>query len=927
MMKTSITLSSALMLVAIFSLPGCQRDANLTEQEHIQRAKDFEDKGNLRGAVIELKNVIEKNPKSPQARLLLGQIYLKARMGAEAENELVKAEKLGVSREIIQIQLGEALLLMGEYQRVLNEIQAGSQTSKINLARIQQIRADALLNQRKLKEACNLYQQSMDTERNNPPTYWGLAKCAVAEKDTAKAKELLDAALKINDMQSSTWVFLGDLERFRNNAQGALVAYANALKLDPNNLNALEQRITINLSLNQFEAARKDLDHFLNLAPKSFAAYYLQALFDFNQAKYPEARDALQEVFKITDNHAPSILLAGATAYALGSYQQAESYLNRFLGSYPGNVYARKVLVEVQIKQNNPDGALETLSPLLSSNPQDAQVLALAGEIYLRNKDYDKAMGYLDRASELDPKNTAVKTSLAAGHLAEGESDKALTELEQAASLSEKAGQADLAQVVLLLQTKQFDQALQAITSLEKKLPNNPVTQYLRALALLGKQDRAGARKALEETLAIQPTFFPAAVKLAHLDLADNKPDAARKRFEAILDKDRNNIHAMLALADLSAFEKKESDYVSWLEKATKTDPKAINPRTALARYYLAKKENQKALALANEAVNNNPDSLAALNLLGATQMAIGDKAASITTFTRMTKKAPQSPGALLELALAQTADKQFGKARVNLQHALQLEPDFLQAQEALMRLELADNKPDAALLVTRQIQMQQSKSPIGFENEADILLIQKKYPQAVKAYEQALAKGAQSSAFTKLHHALLLAGDKNAADQRLSAWIKQNPKDATVRAYAAEYYMGSNRNRDAIAQYEELLKFAPKNALALNNLANLYQREKDNNRALTIAEQALKLVPENASVLDTLGWILIDQGQLPRATELLRKAATKVPKMATFRFHYGVALARGGKKAEARKELEAAIATGQKFPELEDAKALLKSL
>ena len=91
--------------------------------------------------------------------------------------------------------------------------------------------------------------------------------------------------------------------------------------------------------------------------------------------------------------------------------------------------------------------------------------------------------------------------------------------------------------------------------------------------------------------------------------------------------------------------------------------------------------------------------------------MATGDKAASITTFTRMTQKAPQSPGALVQLALAQIADKQLGNARGNLQQALKLKPDFLQAQEALMRLELADNKPDAALQIARQIQAQQPKS------------------------------------------------------------------------------------------------------------------------------------------------------------------------------------------------------------------------
>jgi Flp pilus assembly protein TadD len=177
-----------------------------------------------------------------------------------------------------------------------------------------------------------------------------------------------------------------------------------------------------------------------------------------------------------------------------------------------------------------------------------------------------------------------------------------------------------------------------------------------------------------------------------------------------------------------------------------------------------------------------------------------------------------------------------------------------------------------------------------------------------------------------KLHRALAMSGNAKSADQRLSLWLKQNPNDIAVRSYAAEYYLSTNQNHAAITEYEELLRLAPQSAVVLNNLANLYLREKDS-RALTTAEQALKLAPDQPTVQDTLGWVLLNQGQLPRGLDLLRKAASKAPKSSTFRYHYAVALVRNGNKADARKELDAAIALKQKFPELEEAKALLKSL
>ena len=134
----------AFALAVAIVLPGCNSSANFTEQEHIQRAKDFEDGGNLRGSVVELKNAVQKNPDSAQARFLLGQVYLKLKLGAEAEKELSRAVQLGVSRDNAMPFLAESLLLMSEYQRLLDEIQPDNQASPARQALILQLRADAL---------------------------------------------------------------------------------------------------------------------------------------------------------------------------------------------------------------------------------------------------------------------------------------------------------------------------------------------------------------------------------------------------------------------------------------------------------------------------------------------------------------------------------------------------------------------------------------------------------------------------------------------------------------------------------------------------------------------------------------------------------------------------------------------------------------
>ena len=915
-----------LALLATSALQGCDRNANLTEQQLIQRAKDFEDKGNLKAGVIELKNALQKNPNSPQARLLLGEIYLKSGMGAEAESELQKAQKLGVSQETIKPLLGEALLLMGKYDRVLAEIQPGDTTSKPNLARIYQMRGEALLKTGKLQEACNLFQQSLDTDTNNPPTYWGLAQCAVAGKDMNKAKALLDTALKIKDEQAKTWVYIGAWEQLNKNTQAALAAYANALKSDPNNLEALQNRIDLNIALSQLDSAKIDIEKISKLAPKSLLAEYTQALLAFKQGKYPQARDALQNVFQITPDYMPSVLLAGVTAYALGSYQQAESYLNRYLSNFPNQAYARRVLAATFIKQNQPNKALETLAPILTPDSKDAQALALAGQAQFMTQNPAQATQYFDRAIALDPKNAAIRTQQGMNLLISGDTPGAINQLEVATALDPHQYLADNLLVTSLLQRKEYDKALAAIGTMEKKIQNSPVTFNLRGDAYLGKQDWGNARKNFEEALAIDPAFFPAAANLARLDLRDNKPDAARKRFEAVLEKDKNNVQAMMALAEVAAVQKQKQEYVRWLEKATKAQPNAILPRAKLADYYLAKKDKTKALNIAHEAVNANPNSPDALDLLGATQLATGDNESALVTYAKLVEKAPNAPAAYLRLAMAQMVAKKLIEARASLQKAIELQPNFSQAQDALIRLDQVENKPDDALRIAHQIQMQRPESPLGFEREADIHLSQKHAGLAIKAYEQALLRGSGSNSLVHLSEAMILAGDSKAAEQRVSTWLKQYPNDNIVRAYAAELYMSEGKDHEAIALYEEWQHAEPNNLLVLVNLAALYLQVK-NERALPTAEKALKLAPEQPVVLDTLGWILVEQGQNTRGLDMLRKALSIAPNSANVRYHYAVALAQNGNKAEAKKELQKAMSSGQKFQEIEAARKLLKKL
>jgi predicted Zn-dependent protease len=93
------------------------------------------------------------------------------------------------------------------------------------------------------------------------------------------------------------------------------------------------------------------------------------------------------------------------------------------------------------------------------------------------------------------------------------------------------------------------------------------------------------------------------------------------------------------------------------------------------------------------------------------------------------------------------------------------------------------------------------------------------------------------------------------------------------------------------------------------------------------VAERALGREPANPLVIDTLGWISFHAGQDDRALQLLRDARLREPAHGEIRFHLGSVLAKVGRRAEARDELNAALANPQTLQSTRQAEALLRTL
>jgi putative PEP-CTERM system TPR-repeat lipoprotein len=914
---TTAVVSGAMLLAG---LSACNRDQSTASL--LAEAKQYQQKGDQKAAMIQLKNAVAKSPEDAEARLALGTLYLETGDAVSAEKELRKAASLRLPAERTLPLLAEALQGQGKFKELLAEVKPELAAKSAPLT---VLRGDALLATNDVEGAKAAYDAALALQPANGAALSGLARLALVKQDLATAERYASEAVAKDPKNADVWMFRGGMLRGMNKPDEALAAFDKVLALRPQDRNANLEKAYIRINQRKFVEAGADIAAARKVSPNNLLVAYAQALLDYSEGKNAAARENLQRVLKSAPEHMPSILLAGAVELNLNAPQQAQMHLRKYLEAEPNNLHARKLMAQAQLKSAQPGDAVNTLASAVNES-SDPQLLALAAESHMQAREFGKATALFERATKLAPEAAVLRTSLGLSRLGQGDTARAIDELERATELDPKSEQALSALVQAEYGLKHYDKALAAVGKLEQIKGEDPQTYNLKATVLLGKGDVAGARAAFEKALQLKPTFFPAAANLAKLDLLENKPDAARKRFEAILEKDKKNFGAMAALGELAVLQKRPDEATTWFEKAQAENAEAIAPVVKLGNHYLATKQEKKALTLVRKFQAANPANAELLDLLGQAQMANDDAQGALDSYSKLVNVVPKSALAQMRLASAHAKLKNDAAAAEALKRAVALQPSLVQARVFQVELAMRRGRNEEALALAREVQAQEPKSPIGFLLEADLQQAQKQPALALAAYDKALAVNKSGAILIRTSELLKGMGKAKEAQARVAAFAKANPDDAGVQMYLAESHLAAGEFKPAAGILEGLVKRYPNNGAALNNLAWAYSEQKDP-RALATAEQAYKAAGTNPAVMDTLGWMLVEQGNSARGLPLLQKAVAGAPNSPEIRYHLAVGLHKSGDKNGARKELETLLAQNRPFPQLEEARSLLKLL
>jgi tetratricopeptide (TPR) repeat protein len=507
--------------------------------------------------------------------------------------------------------------------------------------------------------------------------------------------------------------------------------------------------------------------------------------------------------------------------------------------------------------------------------PLSSQIVfqVLAAEVALqRNQPAPAYQTYLALARDThDPRMAQRATEIALAAQSPTDALAAAQLWQQYAPNSERAAQLDAS--LLVLSGKPDEAAPLLANELAKIKPENRGSGILSLQLLISRgPNRVGGLHVLQDLLKNDMNRPEAQLAIARQQLLADDPPGARKSLEQALALKPDFLPAALTLAQMGPEERNEG--IASIEKYVQQNPKSHDARLALAQMYLASDrldDAQKQFEIMHKDNANDLTPLMALALIKVQQKNFADAQTYLTQYAQQAEKTQGAdPGqAYIYLAQLSLEQKNESAAASYLDKIPQTSQQYIPAQVTRAQLLERQGKPDDARKLLAGIHAPDPRDQaLLARTDAAILFDAKRYPEAEARLQQAVAD------------------------------FPDDPDLTYDYAMAAE----KTGHYDVMeAQLRKLMLTQPDNAQAYNALGySLADRNQRLQEADKLVEKASALAPNDAFIMDSVGWVKYRLGDTSDAIKILRKAYDLQPN-AEIGAHLGEVLWKSGDQEQAR--------------------------
>lgn len=431
--------------------------------------------------------------------------------------------------------------------------------------------------------------------------------------------------------------------------------------------------------------------------------------------------------------------------------------------------------------------------------------------------------------------------------------------------------------------------------------PDNPEIHFVLATALSRQQQPLAALPHMTRVLELggDPNF--AALAAAALSRPEDQLDKFRAQLDSIAKRYPHDNSVRIARALIFQYQQQEEKALKLVREVLNEDPDNAHALLIETRTLKQLGRDDEAIDRMKHAVDQNPSNKRLRHDL-ARSLVKTDLYQAKAQYEVLSRQFPDDTDVLLELMLVNRELDRYDEAEEQLRQLIASEEQSSRAHFVLGRLAEEDRDWQTALE-----HYQEASYGEEFDRAVRRLAALSATEESTdRALERlaTLRRGLPQHAITLyLLEAELLR--KSAQLQRgfdlLSQALATHPDDEGLR-YARSLFAEKLGNIDIVeTDLRHILERDPNNAAALNalgyTLANLTTRLDE---AEQLVKRALQQEPDDPAIIDSYGWILLLKGQVEEAVVWLEKAfaQTKDHEIAA---HLGEALWQAGDQQRAR--------------------------
>ncbi|GLI39259.1 PEP-CTERM system TPR-repeat protein PrsT [Geobacter hydrogenophilus] len=875
----------ALIVLVVATLSAC---GGKTKEELYAEAVKELDKGNANGAIVLLKNAVEKDQNYFDARYKLAKAYMAVGKFEQAEKEFQKALRQNPSNPEIRLDLAKLYNSINKPDEAIAEAKAYL-SARAGSADALEVIGTSYGQKKMFDEAEKYLKESLQAEPARASAMLQLAKVYLATKREQEGMGLIDEIVRKDPKNTKAYYLAAYYEGYRGNSEKALEYYQKIMQADPDDANAAFRIGMMHISKGEADKAERLADDLIRKASKRPEGHQLKGIALYTRKNYDQAITELQGVVKNYQNPGAYYYL-GLSHYQRNDLELALSQFRKVIDLNPKHLQARLMSVTVLLQQKRIDDAIAEVKRVIELDDKNAFAHNLLGSAYIAKGMTNEALKELNRAIELEPNLVDAHMKKGIVNLTRGKRAEGEEELETAVKVAPDVLNSRYMLASYYMRQNKQARAIEVLKAgLKGGKQDAPLYNIMAAAAFADKREKDGISY-LQKAREVDQAYLPASFNLASYYISKKDNGRAVGLFNEILKRDPVNIKALIGLGAISESEGKAQEALAYYTKAKETkDPVGY---LSLASYHIRNKESAKALAIANEGLKGTPNNGALLELKGGLLAADKKYAEALKVYDELEKVAP-----------ARAIPLKIG--------SLVASKNIPKAVEQAQKLVAANPKSAAGHLVIASI----------YESQKD-------YDRAISAVRSGIAVEPGN-----LRASMALGGlyEKKRDFARAVATyddiLKKSPKNASAMFAKGAAFDQSGKKKEAAAIYRSVLKIAPDFVPALNNLAYLAtEGHGSKTEALSLAGRANKLQPNNAGVMDTYGYALLLNGKRNESVRVLEKAVSLLPNNPAVHYHLAMAYREMGDRAKASASAQKSLQYGE-FPESAAARKLLAEL